>query len=168
MPWDCHGYVAPRLRVLCTNVNKVQLQNADQAVRGLGWDMERDRTLKQPLAVRIRAGFERMFPEQRLFLRSETETRFIRLTPMTQFIGMAGCALLVGWTIISSSILLMHGLGAGDLREQALRDQAIYEGRLNTLAAERDARAKEASDAQDRFSVALAEVSAMQLSLIHI
>jgi len=60
----------------------------------------------------------------------------------------------------------MHGLGAGDLREQALRDQAIYEGRLNTLAAERDARAKEASDAQDRFSVALAEVSAMQSRLL--
>ncbi len=85
---------------------------------------------------------------------------------MTQFVGLTGCALLVGWTIISSSILLMHGLGAGDLREQALRDQAIYEGRLNTLAAERDARAREASDAQERFSVALAEVSAMQSRLL--
>ena len=85
---------------------------------------------------------------------------------MTQFVGLTGCALLIGWTIISSSILLMHGLGAGDLREQALRDQAIYEGRLNTLAAERDARAREASDAQERFSVALAEVSAMQSRLL--
>ena len=85
---------------------------------------------------------------------------------MTQFIGVTGCALLVGWTIISSAILLMHGLGAGDLREQALRDQAIYEGRLNTLAAERDARAREAADAQERFSVALAEVSAMQSRLL--
>ena len=107
-----------------------------------------------------------MCPEQRLFLRSDTETRFIRLSPMTQFIGVTGCALLVGWTIISSAILLMHGLGAGDLREQALRDQAIYEGRLNTLAAERDARAREAADAQERFSVALAEVSAMQSRLL--
>ncbi|QMU57473.1 MAG: peptidoglycan DD-metalloendopeptidase family protein [Boseongicola sp.] len=114
----------------------------------------------------MRASFERAFPEQRLFLRSDTETRFIRLSPMTQFVGLTGSALLVGWTIISSAILLMHSLGAGDLREQALREQAVYENRLNTIAQERDARAREASQAQDRFSVALGEVSAMQSRLL--
>ncbi|MEM9970014.1 MAG: M23 family metallopeptidase [Pseudomonadota bacterium] len=118
------------------------------------------------MSGRLRASFERVFPEQRLFLRSDTETRFIRLSPTTQFVGLAGSALLVGWTIISSAILLMHGLGAGDLREQALRDQAIYEGRLNTLAGERDARASEAAAAQEQFAVALAEVSAMQSRLL--
>jgi len=61
---------------------------------------------------------------------------------------------------------LMHSLGAGDVREQALREQAVYETRLNDLARERDARAQEASDAQGRFSVALAEVSAMQSRLL--
>jgi len=114
----------------------------------------------------MRMSLERAFPEQRLFLRSDTETRFIRLSPVTQFVGLTGSALLVGWTIISSAILLMQSLGAGDLREQALRDQAIYEGRLNTLASERDARATEASDAQARFALALAEVSAMQSRLL--
>ncbi|MBT8414416.1 MAG: peptidoglycan DD-metalloendopeptidase family protein, partial [Boseongicola sp.] len=114
----------------------------------------------------MRISLEHAFPEQRLFLRSDTETRFIRLSPVTQFVGLTGSALLVGWTIISSAILLMQSLGAGDLREQALRDQAIYEGRLNTLAAERDARATEASEAQARFAVALSEVSAMQSRLL--
>lgn len=109
---------------------------------------------------------ERAFPEQRLFLRSDTETRFIRLSPLTQFVGVTGSALLLGWTIISSAILLMHSLGAGDLKAQALREQAIYEQRLNQLAAERDARAQEAAQAQDRFAVALAEVSAMQSRLL--
>lgn len=85
---------------------------------------------------------------------------------MTQFAGLAGSALLVGWTIISSAILLMHSLGAGDLRQQALRDQAVYESRLNDLAAERDARAIEAATAQERFQVALGEVSAMQSRLL--
>lgn len=118
------------------------------------------------IATKLRHSLERAFPEQRLFLRSDTETRFIRLSPMTQFVGLTGSALLVGWTIISSAILLMQSLGAGDLREQALRDQAIYEGRLNTLASERDARAIEASDAQSRFTVALSEVSAMQSRLL--
>lgn len=74
--------------------------------------------------------------------------------------------MLLGWTIVSSAILLMASLGAGDLREQALREQAIYEARLNELAAERDARAQEAAAAQERFAVALTEVSAMQSRLL--
>ena len=118
------------------------------------------------LRSKFRTVLERTFPEQRLFLRSDTETRFIRLSPGTQFAGIAGSAVLLGWTIVSSAILVMHSLGAGDLREQALRDQAVYESRLNELARERDARAAEASDAQDRFKVALAEVSAMQSRLL--
>ena len=78
---------------------------------GLGTDL-----VHKPYAMKIRAAFERAFPEQRLFIRSDTETRFIRLSPLTQFIGITGSALLLGWTIISSAILLMHSLGAGDLR----------------------------------------------------
>lgn len=122
--------------------------------------------MTQHIGRKLNAAIERSFPEQRLFLRSDTETRFIRLSPLTQFTGIAGCALLLGWTIISSAILLMHSLGAGDLREQALRDQAVYEARLNELAAERDARAREAAQAQERFAVALSEVSAMQSRLL--
>lgn len=116
--------------------------------------------------ARADAAIERTFPEQRLFLRSDTETRFIRLSPLTQFVGVTGSAMLLGWTIVSSAILLMHSLGAGDLREQALREQAIYEARLNELATERDARAREASAAQERFASALSEVSAMQSRLL--
>lgn len=122
--------------------------------------------MKHSFWTSVRTSFERAFPEQRLFLRSDTETRFIRLSPMTQFVGLTGSALLMGWTIVASAILLMHALGAGDLKEQALREQALYEGRLNTLAAERDARAQEAAQAQERFAVALAEVSAMQSRLL--
>ncbi len=122
--------------------------------------------MTRSLLAKAHTAIERTFPEQRLFLRSDIETRFIRLSPLTQFVGVTGSALLLGWTIVSSAILLMHGLGAGDVREQALREQAIYEARLNELATERDARAKEASAAQERFAVALAEVSAMQSRLL--
>ena len=127
---------------------------------------EWDKPLTRSLLAKAHAAIERTFPEQRLFLRSDTETRFIRLSPLTQFVGVTGSAMLLGWTIVSSAILLMHSLGAGDLREQALREQAIYEARLNELASERDARAREASAAQERFAVALAEVSAMQSRLL--
>lgn len=122
--------------------------------------------MRHRFAIQIHAALERAFPEQRLFLRSDTETRFIRLSPVTQFVAVTGSALLIGWTIVSSAILLMHSLGAGDLRAQALRDQAVYEGRLNKLAAERDLRAREAAAARERFSVALSEVSAMQSRLL--
>ena len=122
--------------------------------------------MTRSLLAKAHRAIERTFPEQRLFLRSDTETRFIRLSPLTQFVGVTGSAMLLGWTIVSSAILLMHSLGAGDLREQALREQAIYEARLNELASERDARAREASAAQERFASALAEVSAMQSRLL--
>ena len=131
-----------------------------------GYQRVRDRPVHRPIVIKMRAMFERAFPEQRLFLRSDTETRFIRLSPLTQFVGVTGSALVLGWTIISSAILLMHSLGAGDLKQQALRDQATYEQRLNQLAEERDARAHEAAMAQERFAVALAEVSAMQSRLL--
>ena len=122
--------------------------------------------MRNAYAIKIHAALERALPEQRLFLRTDSETRFIRLSSATQFVALSGTALVLGWTIISSAILLMHSLGAGDLKEQALRDQAVYGDRLNQLAAERDARADEAAKAQARFGTALAEVSAMQSRLL--
>lgn len=122
--------------------------------------------MTRSILAKAHSAIERTFPEQRLFLRSDTETRFIRLSPLTQFVGVTGSAMLLGWTIVSSAILLMASLGAGDLREQALREQAVYEARLNELARERDSRAREASAAQERFAVALTEVSAMQSRLL--
>ncbi|MEM1067213.1 MAG: DUF5930 domain-containing protein, partial [Pseudomonadota bacterium] len=65
-----------------------------------------------------------------------------------------------------SAILLMSGLGAGNLRDQAQREQMLYQDRLNALSVERDARAADASAAHDRFTLALAEISEMQTRLL--
>ena len=46
------------------------------------------------LAFRINTQLERYFPEQRLFLKSDHGTRFVRLRPATQAI-----ALVVGFVI---------------------------------------------------------------------
>lgn len=118
------------------------------------------------VAYRINSALERYLPEQRLFLKSETETRFIRLRPMTQAVAMAGGALFVGWTILASAILFFDTVGSGSAREQAMRRQALYEERLNTLSADRDARAEEAARAQERFNLALEQVSEMQARLL--
>jgi len=105
-------------------------------------------------------------PEKRLFLRSDTETRFIRLKPLTQLIAWSGSAVIVSWTIIATAILLMDSIGAGNFREQAKREQQTYQNRLNALAVERDTRAGEALAAQERFNAALRQVSEMQTQLL--
>ncbi len=118
------------------------------------------------LSRRINATLGRYLPERRLFLKSDTDTRFIRLSPVTQTVAAAGTALVVGWTIVASSILLMDGVAAGSGAGQSARQQALYEQRLTTLSADRDLRVEEAVRAQARFNLALDEVSAMQTRLL--
>jgi len=114
----------------------------------------------------VHSALERRFPEKRLFIRSDAETRFIRLKSETQAVAWVGATLVVGWTIVATAVLLMDSIGAGSYRAQALRDQMIYEDRLNALSAERDARAEEALAAQQRFATTLDQVSVMQTELL--
>lgn len=116
--------------------------------------------------MKFKARLHRAFPERRLFLKSDTETRFVRLGTGTQILAVGGSAILVGWAITASAILFMNALGAGNLREQTARQQEIYETRLNDLASARDDRAEEARLAHERFTKALAEVSDMQTLLL--
>ncbi|MGL6208477.1 MAG: DUF5930 domain-containing protein [Paracoccaceae bacterium] len=117
-------------------------------------------------AYRLNAGLERYLPEQRLFLKSDAETRFIRLRPATQAVALFMGSLVLGWTIFATAILLMDSISAGSSREQTQRQQALYEERLNALSADRDLRVEEAAGAQERFNLALAQVSEMQARLL--
>lgn len=122
--------------------------------------------MRSRLKSSIHAFLERRFPERRLFLRSDTETRFIRLKPETQLVAWTGSIIVVAWTIIATAILLMDSIGAGNFRAQAQRDQLTYEQRLNALSSERDSRALEALAAQERFNSALQQISIMQSELL--
>ena len=117
--------------------------------------------------TRVHAALERHFPEKRLFLRSDTETRFIRLRSETQLVAWTGGTVFLAWTIIATAILLMDSIGAGNFRAQAQRDKMIYEDRLNALSGERDLRLAESAAAQERFSSALAQISIMQTELLN-
>lgn len=118
------------------------------------------------LAYRFHQSLERHFPEQRLFLKSDTETRFIRLRPATQIIALVGGTMALAWTIVATALIMMDSIGAGSAREQSVRQQALYEERLNALSSDRDLRAEEAARAQERFNVALDQVSEMQERLL--
>ena len=118
------------------------------------------------LTYRFHQSLERHFPEQRLFLKSDTETPLIRLRPATQIIALVGGTLALAWTIVATALIMMDSIGAGSAREQSVRQQALYEERLNTLSADRDLRAEEAARAQERFNIALTQVSEMQERLL--
>ena len=122
--------------------------------------------MKKRLSINFNAFLERHFPERRVFLRSDADTRFIRLRPSTQIIAYIGAASIVTWSIVATSILLMDSIGSGNFRDQAKRDQSAYERRLNELSSERDARAAEALAAQERFNAALSQISIMQSELL--
>lgn len=118
------------------------------------------------IAYRINAALERYFPERRLFLKSETETRFIRLRPATQATAVVVGGLALAWTTLATAILAFDSISAGTSRDQVARQQALYETRLTNLSEDRDRRAEEAARAQDRFNLALAQVSSMQARLL--
>jgi murein DD-endopeptidase MepM/ murein hydrolase activator NlpD len=118
--------------------------------------------MPQRIVQRINHALERRFPEQRVFLKSDAETRFIRLRPLTQAVAATVGGALIAWTILATAILMIDHLSAGNAREQAQRSVAEFERRLDALSRERDERAQEAVRAQERFNQALAKVSEMQ------
>ncbi len=122
--------------------------------------------MRSRLAIKTHAIMEHMFPERRVFLKSDTDTRFIRLKPHMQLLTFAGGGLVVGWAIVATAILLMDSIGSGNFRAQAERDQMTYQARLEALSDERDARAAEALAAQQRFNAALEQISVMQSDLL--
>lgn len=125
------------------------------------------RSVRTRLEQKINAKLERMFPERRVFLKSDTDTRFIRVRPMMQLVAFTGSAMLVAWAIVATAIILMDSIGSGNFREQAKRDQRNYQARLNEISSQRDSRAVEALAAQNRFNAALAQISVMQSELLN-
>lgn len=118
------------------------------------------------LAYRINSTLENYLPEQRLFLKSDVEMRFIRLRPSTQAVAMVMGSLVLGWTIFVTAVLLMDSISAGSSRDQTQRQQALFESRLTAMSVDRDLRVSEAAGAQERFNLALAQVSDMQARLL--
>jgi len=122
--------------------------------------------VRTPLGIKVHGLLEHYFPERRVFLKSDNDTRFIRLRSGTQLVAFAGSSFIVAWAIVATAILLMDSIGAGNFREQAKRDQRTYQARLNDLSSQRDGRAQEALAAQERFNAALTQISVMQTELL--
>jgi murein DD-endopeptidase MepM/ murein hydrolase activator NlpD len=129
-------------------------------------DDHRINGLPKRILDRVNSSLERVLPEQRLFLKSDSATRFVRMRPLTQAAALGAMALLFAWSVIASSLLFIDGISSGSATDQATISQAAFEHRLDSLARERDSRAAEALAAQNRFQTALTQVSQMQSALL--
>ena len=118
------------------------------------------------VAYRINLMLEGYFPEQRLFLKSDADTRFIRLRPATQAVAVVVGSLALAWLVLATAILMLDSISAGSSRDQVRAQQGLYEERLSTLSVDRDIRVDEAASAHARFNLALAQVAQMQARLL--
>ena len=117
------------------------------------------------LSNRLNAAFERFLPEKRLYLKSDGAARFIRLRPLTQLGFLGGTAALIGWTLVSGTMMAVDRIDGP--AAHAAQSGGAFEQRLTAIAAERDLRANEAADAQLRFSLALDQMSKYQADLLN-
>ena len=81
-----------------------------------GWGNRDGVFVRTRLAIKFHAFLERYFPERRVFLRSDNDTRFIRLKPGSQLIAFVGVSAVVAWTIIATAVLLKDSIGPGNFR----------------------------------------------------
>jgi len=114
------------------------------------------------LIDRLNTALERVLPERRLFLRSDTNTRFVRLRPVAQAVILGGAGLYMAWSLVATAVVIFGVVGSADLRESARREQSYFESRLNELAAQRTDAAREAQQAHARYGEAMDRVAAMQ------
>ncbi len=111
----------------------------------------------------------RMLPEIRLYLKTEDErTRYLKLTSRVQAGILATGVVLASWTIVSTSALVLGMMSADDAQSQSEVIHKAYEQRIAELTYERDRRQSEAGAIQDRFQLALTEISDQKRQLMEL
>ena len=117
-------------------------------------------------ATKLKIAIERYFPERRVCFSTTHGMRHVYLNTQTQITACFGMTLLLGWTLISTSMVLMDQLDADDFRQQAEKAAVIYQHNLTTLTADRDAKTIIAIRSQDTFRRALQHSAQLQDQLL--
>ncbi|PIB24792.1 peptidase M23 [Amylibacter kogurei] len=118
------------------------------------------------LFVSLNRALGNQVPEQRIYMRSDKSTRYVRLSPLAQTTIGAAIAVTVCWSVIASSALLIDKLTANSEGKQSAVIQIAFQDRLEQISGERDQRALEAQTAQERFYIALEQISEQQSDLL--
>ena len=125
-----------------------------------------NKNLKAKFSERLEVFFQKAIPSRQLLIKTNGRTHFINLKSSTQACFFIIISCIVAWSIISVAIVAMDSLGAGNFREQALRDQENYQSRLMSLADERDFQFDVSRRAQSKFEEALSHISFLQMALM--
>ncbi|MEM1129156.1 MAG: DUF5930 domain-containing protein [Pseudomonadota bacterium] len=104
----------------------------------------------------------RLFPEKRITVKSDHGTRWVRLGARQQIAKLFGVTSLTVWTAGATAFLIVGLVHNTNSRVQAERNHAMYEARLNEMAAERDLHRADAAEARAQFARALEDVSRAQ------
>jgi murein DD-endopeptidase MepM/ murein hydrolase activator NlpD len=114
----------------------------------------------------MKNALDKYLPEQRIYIRTDTSTKFLTLKSKSQlFIGIVA-TISFSWLLIATAIIGYEMLEARSYSQQAKDHKKTYEVRINKLSAERDNRALEAQTAQEQFYVALNQISEQQTDLL--
>ena len=118
------------------------------------------------LRRRLNSVLSTHFPEKRLFIQSGGSTRYLRLTPLTQLLSGSVALAAAGWMAVATATIVVDRVGPSAEVTRSVVIQGAYQARLEELAAERDQRAAEARSAQDRFQVAMEQISRQQTAIL--
>ncbi len=114
----------------------------------------------------MKSALNKYLPEQRIYIRTDSSTRFLTLTSKSQlFIGVMA-TISFSWLMIATAIIGFEMFEARSVSNRADDQTEAYGQRINSLSAERDARALEAQASQEQFYIALKQISAQQTDLL--
>nr|WP_246399822.1 DUF5930 domain-containing protein [Amaricoccus macauensis] len=114
----------------------------------------------------MNGGLARIIPEKHLLIQTPRSTRSLRFTPLVQLMSGTAFAGVVGWVAVLSATLAIEAVGPDHRLSSAAVLQSAYQERLEDVAAERDQRAAEARSAQERFQVAMEQISRQQSAIL--
>lgn len=107
-----------------------------------------------------------LFPEKRLFIQSDSGTRYFKFSPLSQLMTGAAVLTAAGWMALATASVVSDVVATDARGGATVELREAYQTRLDELAAERDTRAAEAHSAQGRFQLAMDQISAQQADLL--
>jgi len=118
------------------------------------------------MTTRLSRGLNRLagvvFPERRLFLRSDRSTRYARITPLAQVGGLVTVCAVVGWTAFATGQYFERTVTDATLRFGAEARTGARTDRLAAQQAERDTLVRRREAAEERARTATRALRGMQ------
>jgi murein DD-endopeptidase MepM/ murein hydrolase activator NlpD len=105
-------------------------------------------------------------PEKRVFVQSADATSYIRITPLSQLMLGTATLAVAGWMAVATAGMVLDVVSADKTASQTVKLQGAYQSRLDEISEERDLRARETRSAQDRFQIAMKQISRQQSAIL--